>query len=341
MKVCPKLAGLILTTVLLLASCSSTAWTANPYKGYDKDRHICAVGHGATADEADLSARKELASLFGMQVKSTVSRTYMESSVERDGANTEGSSEIFASMASSMVNVEDLYGVEIAKRTTSKDGEHISLAVMERKTTSEYYRSKLDSSLQRLQSLEDDVLENIGTLKALERSVEYVRLCNDCNVSTVMYNYLSGDSLQFVDMSKGYGLQDKALDAIVLEVDVMGDDSGAVKSSIGRILTDAGLSVSNGSRTPTAKVVVEITWSEQKGTGVASSFTFALYNADVSFVDLAGSEAVMVESFKGKEGHQSFEGARSRAVSAIAKELDSKLSSVLKDTYSYRYPTEV
>ena len=340
MKASAKLIGLILTTVLLLASCSSTAWTTNPYKGYDKDRYICAVGRGATSDEADLAARKELASLFGMQVQSTVLRTYMESSVERDGANTEGSSEVFTSMASSTVNVDDLYGVEIAKRT-SKDGEHISLAVMERKTTSEYYRSKLDSSLQRLQSLEDDVLENIGTLKALERSVEYVRLCNECNVSTVMYNYLSGDSLQLVDMSKGYGLQDKALDAIVLEVDVMGDDSGAVKSSIGRILTDAGLSVSNGSRTPTAKVVVEITWSEQKGTGVASSFTFALYNADVSFVDLAGSEAVMVESFKGREGHQSFEGARSRAVSAIAKELDSKLSSVLKDTYSYRYPTEV
>lgn len=340
MKACPKLAGLILTTVLLLVSCSSTAWTTNPYKGYDKDRYICAVGRGATSDEADLAARKELASLFGMQVQSTVSRTYMETSIERDGAGTEGSSEMFTSMASSTVNVDDLYGVEIAKRT-SKDGEHISLAVMERHTTAEYYKSKLDSSLQRLQSLEDDVLENIGTLKALEKAVEYVRLCNECNVSTVMYNYLSGDSIPFTDISKGYSLHDKALDAIVLEVDVMGDDSGAVKASIGRILTDAGLSVSNGSLTPTAKVVVEITWSEQKGTGVASSFTFALYNVDVSFVDIAGSEAVMVESFKGKEGHQSFEGAKSRALSSFAKELDSKLSSVLKDTYSYRYPTEV
>ena len=340
MKGSAKLIWLVLSTILLLASCSSTSWTTDPYKGYDKGEYVCAVGRGATMEEADLAARKELASLFGMQVQSTVSRPYMESSIERDGTNTEGSSELFTSMASSTVNVDDLYGVEIAKRT-SKDGECISLAVMERKTTSEHYRSKLDSSLQRLQSLEDDVLENIGTLKALERSVEYVRLCNECNVSTVMYNYLSGDSLPFVDMSKGYGLHDKALKAIVLEVDVMGDDSGAVKASIGRILTDAGLSVYNGSLTPTAKVVVEITWSEQKGTGVASSFTFALYNADVSFVDIAGSEAVMVESFKDKEGHQSFEGARSRAVSAIVKELDSKLSSVLKDTYSYRYPTEV
>lgn len=335
MKAFRNLAGLILPIVLLLASCSSTAWTTNPYKGYDKDVYICAVGRGATAEEADLAARKELASLFGMQVQSTVSRTYMESSIERDGSNTDGSSEMFTSMASSTVNVDDLYGVEIAKRTTSKDDGYISLAVMERKTTSEYYRSKLDSSFQRLQSLEDDVLENLGTLKALERSVEYVKLCNECNVSTVMYNYLSGDSLPFTDMSKGYSLHDKALNAIVLNVEVIGDGSGAVKSSIGEILTDAGLSVSTGSRTPTAKVTVSITWSEQKGTGVASSFTFALYNAEVSFVDIAGSESIMVESFKGREGHQSYEGAKSRAVSALVKKLDSRLSSVLKDTYSY------
>ncbi len=334
MKASAKPIGLVLSTILLLASCSSTAWTTNPYKGYDKDRYICAVGSGATAEEADVSARKELASLFGMQVQSTVSRTYMESSVERDGASTEGSSEIFASMVSSMVNVEDLYGVEIAKRTT-KDGEHISLAVMERRTTAEYYKSKLDSTFQRLQSIEYDVIENLGTLKALEKAVEYVRLCNECNVSTVMYNYLSDDSLPFIDMSKGYGLHDTALKAIVLEVEVSGDDSGAVKASIGRILTDAGLSISNGSQTPTAKVVVEITWSEQKGTGVASSFTFALYNAEVSFVDLAGNEAVMVESSKGREGHQSYEGAKARAVSSFVKELDSKLSSILEDTYSY------
>lgn len=334
MKASAKLIGLVLSTILLLASCSSTAWTTNPYKGYDKGEYLCAVGRGATMEEADLAARKELASLFGMQVQSTVSRTYMETSVERDGANTEGSSEVFTSMASSTVNVEDLYGVEIAKRT-SKDGEHISLAVMERKATSEHYRSKLDSSLQRLQSLESDVLGNLGTLKALERAVEYVRLCNECNVSTIMYDYLSGDSLPFTDISKGYSLHDKALDAIVLEVDVMGDDSGAVKSSIGRILTDAGLSVSNGDQAPTAKVSIEITWSEQKGTGVASSFTFALYNADVSFIDLVGSESVMVESFKGREGHQSYEGAKSRALSSFAKELDSKLSSILEDTYSY------
>ncbi len=325
---------IVVASALLFVSCTSTAWTTNPYKGYDKDSYICAVGRGATAEEADLAARKELASLFGMQVQSTVSRTYMESSIERDGANTEGSSEMFTSMASSTVNVDDLYGVEIAKRT-SKDGEHISLAVMERRTTAEYYKSKLDSSVQRLQSLESDVLENLGTLKALERAVEYVRLCDECNVSTVMYNYLSGDSLPFTDMSKGYGLHDKALDAMVLEVEVSGDDSGAVEASIGRILTDAGLSVSNGSRTPTAKVMVEITWSERKGTGVASSFTFALYNAEVSFVDIAGNEAVMVESFKGREGHRSYEGAKSRALSSFVKELDSKLSSILEDTYSY------
>ena len=54
MKGSAKLIWLVLSTILLLASCSSTSWTTDPYKGYDKGEYVCAVGRGATMEEADV-----------------------------------------------------------------------------------------------------------------------------------------------------------------------------------------------------------------------------------------------------------------------------------------------
>ena len=129
----------------LLISCSSTAWIMNPYRSYSQDKYICAVGRGYTPEEADLAARKELASLFGMTVQSTVSRTLIETSAEKDGKTSESFGEYFTSTASMSVNADNLYGVEIAKRTVEKDGTCVSLAVMEKKATTDFYLARMKS----------------------------------------------------------------------------------------------------------------------------------------------------------------------------------------------------
>ena len=333
-----KSISIVLAVLLLaglLASCSSTAWTENPYGSFPQSDYVCAVGRGKNADEADLAARKELASLFGMTVQATVSRTILETSTDRDGNKSDSFGEFFTSTASMNVTADNLYGVEIAKRTTEKDGTCISLAVMERKATTDFYLARLKSDGEEIQFLKASIPSLIGTMKAVEDAANLVRKSNDYNTSVVMCNYLSGGDIPFISLAEGYELHRKAREAVVLEVNVEGDDSGAVKSAVSKIFTDAGLAVSNGTMKPTAKAEVSIVWRESAGTGVASSFIFADYNADVSVIDLAGNQTLLVFSTKGKEGHQSYEGAKARATTGLVNTIEGNFRAQFADTFAY------
>lgn len=330
---------LIVSVVLLFAgllvSCSTTSWKSNPYSSYSKNDYVCAVGRGKAQEESDLAARKELASLFGMAVQSTVSRTLIETSTEKDGKSSESFGEYFTSTASVSVNADNLYGVEIAKRLVEKDGSYVSLAVMERRATSDYYMARLKSDGEELEALKLSIPANYGTMRSVRDAASFVKKTNDYNTSVVMCNYLSNSDIPFKSLADGYALYRQACDTVVLEVKVEGDDSGSVKSAVSKIMTDNGFTVSNGSQTPTARATVSIVWRETAGTGVASSFIFADFNADLSLIDLAGNESILVQSFKGKEGHQSFESAKARATTDLVSKIEESLRPVMKEQFSY------
>ncbi|MBR2281332.1 MAG: LPP20 family lipoprotein [Spirochaetales bacterium] len=329
----------IFAAVLLLAgllvSCASSKWVSDPYASYPQADYVCAVGKGSTQDEADLAARRELAALFGMSVQSTISRTLVETSVERDGRSSESFSEFFTSNATTTVNVDNLYGVEIAKRTTEKDGRSVSLAVMEKKATADYYLARLKSDKEEIDGLKASIAPNFGKLKAISDSVSIIRKVNDYNTSVVMCNYLTGGEIPFMSLAEFSELYRQAMDAVVVDVVVEGDPSGAVKSAVDKIVTGCGLSVAAGNSEPTAKVAVTVVWRESAGTGVASSFLFADYNADISLVDLADGESIFVRSYKGKEGHQTFESAKARAITDLVGQIEDEFGPAMREVFTY------
>ena len=145
-----RLIPFILVLVLVITSCSTTSWISNPYASYSRESYVAAVGYGDSADTADSNARAELASLFGLRVTSVTARTVTETLSDYD--------ESFMRANVSYADVDNLYGVEIAKRTVDKGGRHVSLAVMEKKTTLEYLEGNVASersAVERLYALVD------------------------------------------------------------------------------------------------------------------------------------------------------------------------------------------
>lgn len=321
--------------VLLLCSCSSTSWMTKPYSLYSQDKYVCGVGYGATQAEADQAARKELASLFGMNVQAVTSRVLTDASVDKNGVKEESYSDIFVSSTDISVNMDNLYGVEIAKRSVTKDGRYVSLAVLNRKANIDYYSANISSVKKTLESQKTAAKSGLGALATVQKAAEFVVSCNDYNTQVVMYNYLSGANEEFVSLSEGYDLYSNAVNSVVLEVSVEGDVNGIVKTAMSEIFTKAGFTVSNGTQTPTARASVTISWTETPGTGVASSFTFANYNADVSLVDLAKNETVMVYSSKGKEGHQDVTNAKARCMNGFVKQLQEEFVPAVNERYTY------
>ncbi len=327
------LVGLILVPLFLLSSCTSVVWISNPYSEYPKESYVCAVGYGKTTEEADSEARKNLASLFGMEVKATITSTMVETTLKQDGMTINSFSELFSNDTSISVAVDNLYGVEIVNRANSSNGDFISLAVMDKKTTSDYYRAKMQSDKATTENLEHSIMLELGTFQGVRDSVMLINAYEEYNTSTVIYGYLSGETQEYISLSLAQDLLRTAKDSIILEVDVEGDESGVIKSTVSKVFTDYGFAISNNASSPSAHAVITINWRQTTGTGVASPFLFANFDADVSLVDVMGDETVLVLTLSGKEGHQTYEGAKARAIDSLSESLAKEFRSVLSDYY--------
>lgn len=324
-----KLVISIPLTLLLLVSCASTMnWEKNPYALHPQSDYICAVGYGSSAEEADLNARKELASLFGMAVRSTTSRTVIEMGDLEDSTYNE----FFASSSEITVDVEALYGVEIAQRKEA-DGNFASLAAMEKQATRDYYEAAISSDRSRIKAIEDSLGKPDGSFSLIEKAVELILLIDDYNTKVVLYNYLSDIKETFLSVADAKKVFDEARKSVVLHIEVVGDETGTIKSTLSKIFTDGGFAVSKGDLAPTAKALVTIGWQELSGVG--NPFVFAAYTADVSVVDLVRNESVLVYTETGREGHQSIEGAKIRAERVLSENLSTQFKETLMSRYTY------
>lgn len=326
----------LFAVLFLLVSCASSGvdWVKDPYADYPETQYICGLGFGETESQADTEAKAQLASMFGMSVSSDVKSSIQQQSFGNDKNLTEHFNQYFSSESSISYNVEKLYGVTIVDRTVV-DGKCVSLAVMEKRTTEDYYLSRLEPTKKNIDNVAEHAKENIGTLKGVRDAAQCIRLCDEYNSQVAICNYLSNLNLEYMSLAGAYELHRQAVDAVVIGVEVNGDDSGVVKSSVSRVLTEFGFTVSTGTEVPSAKASVTVNWRESAGTGVASSFTFANYNADVSLVDIAGNETVMVFAASGKEGHQSYENAKGRATSSLASQIENEFRTVLDENFGY------
>ncbi len=322
---------IFLAVSLILVSCATGGNIDSQYPEAD---YVRATGYGATMEEAELKAKTALASLFGLSVSTDTTRALMDT-YSKDAFGNESSSygEYFTNVSNVSVTADNLYGVTVVDRVQGKTECSVTV-VMERKTTAEYYLSQIEQGLEAMRDLEARILSEIGTFKGLEDAVNLAKLGEKCNTQTVMYNYLTNGGHGFCSLAPAYSLIDQARRAIVLSLVVTGDDSGSVQSAVSKILTSDGVAIAKGNETPTATATVTIVWQETQGTGVASSFVFEEYNTDISIMDLAGNQVVFVMSLNGKEGHQTYDGAKTRAVKGMVADIEEKMGSELAARFS-------
>lgn len=331
MKLLRKIA-LATVLVAILVSCASSSWTTNPYSVVPKDNYVAAVGYGMTMETAEQNAKVELASLFGSGINSVVSRVMTESEVERNGITSESSSDKFFQASSVTINVDNLYGVEIIKRM-EKDGRFFALAAMNKATTFDWYKSQLESLKKSYEKLLSSTNSD-GTLSSLEKAVLLAKTVEEHNRDAAICSYLSGEEGEYLDASVSREILRNAKSSIIFAISWLGEEEPSVTSSVSKVFSSLGLKVGNDNESSTAKVEIILDWTESKGTGVASSFVFAEYDVSVSLVDMTDGGSIFVFTSKGREGHQTIEGAKSRALTALSEDISKGLGNELKEQFA-------
>lgn len=321
-----KTISLLVAICLLITSCATNSMVKDPYVSLSRDEFLTARGYGPTAEKAELNAKVELASLFGSEVKSVTARTIAE--------NKKGYDDSFIKTFEIVIDTEDMYGIEIAKTVKDKDGSYTSVAVMNRASAATVYKAHQADMLNLLRSLEADKPLSDGSLASLEKAVSYCRLAEKYNKYVSIINYLEGSDIPFYDIRIAESVYSSVSDSICMEISIVGDDTGRIESIVAGILTGFGIKVSGSSETPTAITEGGINFRQVQGTGVASDFVFAEFDAEIKLRDLVSDRTVFVYSTHGREGHQNFESAKSRALSIVEEELNTTFVEQLSDKYS-------
>lgn len=320
-----KLLPFILIALLLLVSCASSSWVSNPYSSYSRDKYVCAVGYGDSADTADINAKAELASLFGLRVTSVTARVVTETLSSYD--------ENFIRTNSSYADVDNLYGVEIVKRTVDKNGRHVSLCVMEKKPTLEYLLGNIENERKAVMRLYSLVDENLGTLSGLENAHSLVSAVSECNTHIAMINFLSGGTEEYLDEKRASDKWQEARESVSVAVTVTGDDTGAVKGELSSLLSGCGIRVAERVEDAEAGLLCSISMREVQGSGLASQFVFAEYDAEVKLLEKKEGTIVLSMSYNGKEGHQNYQSAVTRALKTLCSQLSASFGNEMKGKF--------
>lgn len=321
-----RAASLIIVLCLAFTSCTSTSIVDDPYGSLSRDEYLTARGYGPTAEKAELNAKVELASLFGSSVRSVTARTIAE--------NKKGYEESFIKTSELVIDNEDLYGIEIAETVKNKDGSYTSVAMMNRSAALAVYKAEQSDMLNSLNAYAADNPPSDGSFASLEKVINYYRLADKYNKYVSIINYLENSEIPFFDIRLAEGACSAVSDSICLEIVISGDDTGRAEAALTGILTDSGLKVSGGSEMPTAIAEGRIDFRQVQGTGVASAFVFAEYDVEIRLRDLISDRAVFVFTSHGREGHQNFESAKSRALSVVEDELKTAFAEQFSDRYS-------
>ena len=320
-----KILPFFLVTAFAIVSCASSSWVSNPYASYSRDRYIAAVGYGDSADTADLNAKAEMASLFGLRVTSVTARTVTETLSSYD--------ESFMRANAAYTDVDNLYGVEIVKRTVDKDGRHVSLCVMEKKPTLEYLEGNIGSERDAVERLYALVDRTLGTLEGLENAHDLVSAVSDYNTHIAMINYLSEGNEEYLDEKTASDKWKEARESVIVAVTVTGDDTGAVEGVISSLLTGCGIRVAETADEASSAALCSVNMREVQGNGIASKFVFAEYDAVLSLSDSTSGKTVLTYSYSGKEGHQSYQSAVTRAVKDLSEDITSSFGEEMKEKF--------
>lgn len=287
------------------------SWVGNPYSMYSQRDYVCGVGVGSSAIDADVAAKADIAGYFSISVNS-VSSSFTYSSLDGDVLVDD-----FSTVASSEVSEKDIVGIEIVLRDSDINGFY-SLAVLQRRTAIAYYSSQIPSLESKLFSILSNIRRYIGSLNALKYLKEYTEAYDLYMKNIRIVNALSGSvtARPNTNLTDVRALETSVFSGLKLSIQVKGDSSGQIKSSLENSLTELGFSISYNNDVRN-RIVASLNMNDiVLGTNPNK---FIQYDFSIKFMDADTRENYMTFSKSGREGQTTVNAAKNKAIYTICK----------------------
>jgi len=312
-------------------------WIRDPYKKFDQQTNVAAVGIGNSRQAAEKDALGKLVAIFGqsIQVDEKISTSYREA-VKSGAAASWSENTAIDNAIETSAGMDSLVGVEIGDTWFDGKNNYYAAAVLNKTRALQIYSNMI--------RVNQAMIDNLVNLPAADRNsldgfarYQFAAILADITFS--YGNLLShiGAPLFAQGLKKGddYRLEAQNIaKAIPVGITVKNDKSGRIQGAFAKAFADLGFR--SGGTNSRYVLAVDITTSPVELGNQKNKFTRIEMTANLR--DTRVNAVLLPFNFNDREGHSTQSEADNRAYAAAEREINEQYAGLLNDYLSQLIP---
>jgi hypothetical protein len=303
-------------------------WVTDPYKKYDRQANVAAVGSGDSRESAEKSAFGNLTGIFGMsiQVDEKVTASYEEAVKSGAAAEWSQNTAVNTNIITS-TGLDSLVGAETGEVWHDGKGFYYAVAVLNKAKAAQIYSDMIKAN--------QAMIDNLITMTEAERNSMdgYARYKFAAVIADISLSY--GNLLSVIgrpqNLKRGddYRLEARSIAAsIPVGLSVKNDKSGRIEGAFAGALSELGFRSSYGS----ARYIIDVNIVTSPVDLPGNQYVFTRIEMNANLTD-TGTGAVLVPfAFSSREGHTTQAEADNRAYAAAERKIKADYAGLL-DSY--------
>jgi hypothetical protein len=319
------------------AKAAAPDWTRDPYKKFDQQSYVAAVGVANSRQEAEKDALGKLVAIFGqsIQVDEKISVSYMEAVRSGAAASWSENTSIDNTIQTS-AGMDSLIGAEIGDTWYDGRNNYYAAAILNKTKALQTYSNLIRTN--------QAMIDNLVNMSAAEKNTidGFARYQFAAMIADVTFTY--GNLLSHIGapsyaqgLKKGdtYRLEAQNITkAIPVGIVVRNDKSGRIQGAFAKAFSDIGFrSGGNNSR---YVLNVDITVSPVDLPSNPNKFVRIELSANLT--DTSVKSVLLPYNFNNREGHTSVSEAENRAFMAAERKINEEYKNLLSDYLNQLLP---
>jgi len=337
----------LLLFLLILSGCANSSalnsnqsqpdWVRNPYRKYDRQTYVAAVGSGSDRQTAERNAMGNLVAFFGqdIQVNETVSVSYFEA-VSSGAAARWSETTVVNSNIITSAGMDSLVAAEIGDVWHDGNRTYYAIAVMNKRNAIQIYSQFYLSNQIMINNLINMPPEIKHSLEGFSQ-YNFAATIADINFSYATLLSLLGAPSYLHNLKKGdeYRLEaNKITPFIPIGVRVRNDNSGKIQSAFTKAFSDLGFR----SGTANSRYMLDVNIQISSVNLPNNPNRFARLELNANLIDTRDRSILLPYNFSIREGHNIQTEAENRAFMSAEQKINNEYKELLSEYLSRILP---
>jgi hypothetical protein len=312
-------------------------WVRDPYRKFDQQSNVAAVGVGNSRQTAEKNALGNLVAIFGqsIQVDEKISVSYREA-VKSGAAASWSENTAIDNTIETSAGMDSLVGAEIGDTWYDGKNEYYAIAVLNKTKAIQVYSNMI--------RVNQAMIDNLVNMPAAEKNTldGFARYQLAATTADITFSY--GNLLSHIgapsfaqSLKKGdvYRLEAQNINkAIPVSITVKNDKSGRIQGAFAKAFSDLGFR--SGGTNSRYVLAVDISVSPVELANQQNKFTRIEITANLT--DTSLNAVLLPYNFNSREGHITQSEAENRAYTAAERKINEEYSKLLNDYLSQLLP---